>query len=79
LVFGALAVAQDGLGGFLVAPEIGVGGAGFQALQAFAMLRGVKENSEPWLGGASGVRSGVGGLLGSWARAARAAIGLAVN
>jgi hypothetical protein len=30
LVFGAFAVAQDGLSGFWVAPEVGVGGTGFQ-------------------------------------------------
>jgi hypothetical protein len=48
LVFGAFAVTEDGLGFFLVAPEIGVGGAGFQGFQAVAVLRGVKDSSEPW-------------------------------
>jgi hypothetical protein len=47
LIFGALAIAQDGLRGFLVVPEIGRGDAVFQGLQAFAMGRGVKDNSEP--------------------------------
>jgi hypothetical protein len=54
------------LGGFLIAPETGIGGAGFEGFQALAMLRGVKENSEPWRGGASGIRSGIGGLRESW-------------
>jgi hypothetical protein len=30
LVFGAFAVAEDGLGFFLVVPEIGIGGASFE-------------------------------------------------
>jgi hypothetical protein len=30
LFFGALAVAEDGLSGFLIAPEIWVGGFGFE-------------------------------------------------
>jgi hypothetical protein len=33
------------LRGFLIAPEIGVGGFGFQRLQAVAVLRRVKDNS----------------------------------
>jgi len=47
LILGALAVTQDGLRGFLIVPEIGRGDAVFQGLQAFAMGRGVKDNSEP--------------------------------
>jgi hypothetical protein len=47
LIFGTLAVAQDGLRGFLIAPKIGRGDARFEGLQAFAMGRGVKDNSEP--------------------------------
>jgi hypothetical protein len=35
------------LRGFLIVPEIGRGDAVFQGLQAFAMGRGVKDNSEP--------------------------------
>jgi hypothetical protein len=31
LIFGTLAIAQDGLRGVLIAPEIRVGGAGFEA------------------------------------------------
>jgi len=46
LIFGTLAIAQDGLGGFLIVPEIGRGNARFEGLQAFAMGRGVKDNSE---------------------------------
>jgi hypothetical protein len=46
-VFGAFTVAQDGLRGVLIIPEVGVGYAGFESLQALAVLRGVKENSEP--------------------------------
>ena len=45
LVLGAFAVAQHGLRGFLVAPEIRVGGSQFEGFYAFAMLRGVKDNS----------------------------------
>jgi hypothetical protein len=48
LVFGAFAIAEDGLGFFLVVPEIGVGGASFERFQAVAVLRGVKDSSEPW-------------------------------
>jgi hypothetical protein len=47
LFFGAFAVAQDGLGSFLVAPEIGLTDARFEGFQAFAMRSGVKDNSEP--------------------------------
>jgi hypothetical protein len=47
LIFRALAVAQDGLRGFLIVPEIGRGDAGFEGFQAFAMGSGVKDNSEP--------------------------------
>jgi hypothetical protein len=47
LILGALAVAQDGLRGFLIVPEIGLSDAGFERLQAFAMWGGVKDNSEP--------------------------------
>jgi hypothetical protein len=45
LFFRALALAQDFLRSFLVAPEIGVGGLGFQRLQALAVLRRVKDSS----------------------------------
>ena len=47
LIFGALAIPQNGLRGFLVAPEIGLGNFGFERLQAFAVRSGVKDNSEP--------------------------------
>jgi hypothetical protein len=33
------------LRGFLIVPEIGVGGFGFEGLQAFAVLRDVKDSS----------------------------------
>ena len=45
LVFRALAVAENALSGFLIAPEIGVGCADFESLQALAVLRRVKDNS----------------------------------
>jgi hypothetical protein len=45
LFFGALAIAQNGLSGFLVAPEIGVGGASFEGFQALTVLRRVKDSS----------------------------------
>jgi hypothetical protein len=47
LFFRALAVTQNGLRGFLIAPEIGLSDAGFEGFQAFAMRRSVKDNSEP--------------------------------
>ena len=43
--FRALALSQDVLRFFLIVPEIRVGGAFFQALQARAILRDVKDNS----------------------------------
>jgi hypothetical protein len=52
LIFGALAVAQYGLRGFLIVPEIGLGDASFERFQAFAMRSSVKDNSEPWRCGA---------------------------
>jgi len=45
LFFGALAIAQDALCGFLVAPEIGLGNAGFEGFQALAILWRVKDSS----------------------------------
>jgi hypothetical protein len=45
LIFDALAVAQDALRFFLIAPEIGVGGARFEGLQPRAVLGSVKESS----------------------------------
>jgi len=45
LFLGALAIAKNSLGGFLIAPEIGVGSAGFEGFQALAVLRGVKDSS----------------------------------
>ncbi len=47
LVFGALAIAQDRLRAFLIAPEIGLSDACFEGLQAFAMWRSVKDSSGP--------------------------------
>jgi hypothetical protein len=45
LFFGALAIAEDSLSRFLIAPEIGVGGAGFEGFQALAILGRVKDSS----------------------------------
>jgi hypothetical protein len=45
LFFGALAFAENALGGFLIVPEIGGGDARFESFQALAVLRGVKDNS----------------------------------
>jgi len=45
LFFGALAISEDTLSGFLIAPEIRVGGAGFEGFQALAVLRSVKDSS----------------------------------
>jgi hypothetical protein len=47
LIFGALAVAQNRLRGFLIVPEIRRGNAAFQGFQAFAMGSRVKDSSEP--------------------------------
>ena len=47
LLFRAFAIAQDGLRGFLIAPELGRRDAGFEGFQAFAMWRGVKDSSGP--------------------------------
>jgi hypothetical protein len=47
LLFGALTFAQNALCSFLIAPEIGVGDAGFERLQTFAVGFGVKDNSGP--------------------------------
>jgi hypothetical protein len=46
LVFGPLTVAENALGGLLIAPEMGVGRADFERFQALAVLRGVKDSSE---------------------------------
>jgi hypothetical protein len=45
LFFGALAIAENTLSRFLIAPEIGVGGAGFEGFQALAVLGSVKDSS----------------------------------
>ena len=45
LLFGALAVAQNALCRFLIAPEIRISDARFQRLQALAVLRRVKDSS----------------------------------
>jgi hypothetical protein len=45
LFFGALAITKNALCGFLITPEIGVGGAGFESLQALAVLGRVKDSS----------------------------------
>jgi hypothetical protein len=66
LIFGTLAIAQDGLRSFLIVPEIGLGDACFEGFQAFAMGSSVKDNSEPWRCEVSGARSGVGDLRGSF-------------
>jgi hypothetical protein len=45
LIFGALAIAQDALRRFLIAPEIGISCASLEGFQAFAILWGVKDSS----------------------------------
>jgi hypothetical protein len=45
LLFGALAVAKNGLRLFLVVPEIGLSNTRFEGFQTFAVLRSVKESS----------------------------------
>jgi len=46
LFFGALAVAENCLRCFLIAPKIGVGGARFESFQALTVLWRVKDSSE---------------------------------
>jgi hypothetical protein len=65
LLFRALAVAENTLCCFLIAPEIGIGRASFERFQAFTVLRGVKDNSERERCAASGLHSGAAGLRGS--------------
>jgi hypothetical protein len=48
LIFRALAITQDGLRSILIVPKIGLSDASFEGLQAFAMWRGVKDNSGPY-------------------------------
>jgi len=45
LFFGTLAIAKNTLSRFLIAPEIGVGGTGFEGFQALAVLGSVKDSS----------------------------------
>ena len=45
LFFGTFAIAENTLSRFLIAPEIGVGSAGFEGFQALTVLRGVKDSS----------------------------------
>jgi hypothetical protein len=45
LLFSALAIAENALCGFLIAPEIGVGGARLEGFQALAILGSVKDSS----------------------------------
>jgi hypothetical protein len=45
LLFGAFPVAEDTLRGFLIVPEIGIGDARFEGIQALAVLRCVKDSS----------------------------------
>jgi hypothetical protein len=45
LFFGPLALAENALCCFLIAPKIGIGDARFESLQALAVLRCVKDSS----------------------------------
>jgi hypothetical protein len=45
LFFGPLALAENALCRFLIAPKIGIGDARFESLQALAVLRCVKDSS----------------------------------
>jgi len=45
LFFGALALAENALRGFLIVPKTGVSDALFESLQALAVLRRVKDSS----------------------------------
>jgi len=45
LLFGALPFAENALCRFLIAPEIGIGDARFERLQALPVLRRVKDSS----------------------------------
>ena len=63
LVFGALAIAQDPLCGFLVIPKVRLSDARFQGFYAPAMLGRVKDSSVPTRCAAGVVRNDAGGLL----------------
>jgi len=45
LLFGAFAISENGLRFFLLVPEVRLADAGFEGLQAFVILRGVKDSS----------------------------------
>jgi len=45
LLFGALALAKNGLRSFLIVPETGIGDARLESFQALAVLRCVKDSS----------------------------------
>jgi hypothetical protein len=45
VLFGALPFAENALRSFLIAPEIGIGDARFEGLQALAVVRRVKDSS----------------------------------
>jgi hypothetical protein len=45
LFFGALAISEDALCGFLIVPKSGIGDTGFEALQALAVQGRVKDSS----------------------------------
>ena len=66
LLFGALALAQHALCGFLIVPEIGFGAAGFEPFQPFTVARRVKDNSARARPAASMLRSDVANLRGSF-------------
>jgi hypothetical protein len=46
LIFDALAVTEDALRFFLIAPKVGVGGARLEGFQPRTVLGSVKESSE---------------------------------
>jgi hypothetical protein len=62
LFFGALPLAQNALRGFLIVPEIRIGGACFQRFQPFAVACGVKDSSARVRCAASVLRSCIAGL-----------------
>jgi hypothetical protein len=66
LLFRALAVAENALRRFLIAPEIGIGDAGFERFQAFAVAFGVKDSSGRARYEVEASRSDAVGLRGSF-------------
>jgi hypothetical protein len=76
LVLGALAVAQDGLRGFLIVPEIGLCDFSFQRFQQFLVVGNVKDSSALKLCEVAKLRNDAEGLQESWLYFAKFMVGI---